>query len=143
RTKLTALLSVAVIAACMVLLCPASTHAQGGVPLWTNRYTGLSSSAIAVDGSGNVFVTGSSWNGSSQDYTTVAYSGAGAPLWTNRCNGPANSNDEATAIALDRSGNVFVTGSSYSPPHRDTCDYATVAYSNSGVPLWTNRYDGL
>jgi hypothetical protein len=35
---------------------------------------------------------------------------------------------------------VIVTGDSY----RDfvTRDIATVAYSNAGVPLWTNRYNG-
>jgi len=46
------------------LLCPASAHAQGGVPLWTNLYQGAanggaSPAAIAVDRTGNVFVTGS------------------------------------------------------------------------------------
>ena len=37
-------------------------------------------------------------------------------------------------------GNVIVTGDSY----RDfvTRDIAIIAYSNAGVPLWTNRYNG-
>jgi hypothetical protein len=37
-------------------------------------------------------------------------------------------------------GNVIVTGDSY----RDfvTRDIATIAYSNAGLPLWTNRYNG-
>jgi DNA-binding beta-propeller fold protein YncE len=35
-------------------------------------------------------------------------------------------------IAVDRSGNVFVTGGSSSGG-------TTVAYSNTGVPLWMNR----
>ena len=39
-----------------------------------------------------------------------------------------------------QSGNVYVTGHSYeglSYGH----DYCTVAYSRTGTPLWTNRYD--
>jgi hypothetical protein len=68
----------------------------------------------------------------------VRYSGAGVPLWTNRYNGPANKDDDAKAVAVDASGNVFVTG--YSDIGGGNYDYATVAYSNSGVPLWTNLY---
>jgi hypothetical protein len=34
------LLSVALTAGSFLILCPASAHAQGGVPLWTNRYDG-------------------------------------------------------------------------------------------------------
>src|SRR5947209_16113223 len=61
-----------------------------------------------------------------------------APLWTNRYNGPANGNDYAQALVVDGSGNVFVAG--YSPGIGSGNDYATLAYSGAGVPLWTNRY---
>jgi len=48
----------ALLGASLLLLCPSSAHAQGGVPLWTNRYSfasgGSSAAAIAVDGNGNV-----------------------------------------------------------------------------------------
>src|SRR5439155_16298133 len=56
--------------------------------------------------------------------------------------GPANSDDQATALAVDGSGNVLVTG--YSDAGTDTgfYDYATIKYSGAGVPLWTNRYNG-
>ena len=121
-------------------------YSSAGVPLWTNRYNGPGNGhdtayAVAVDASGNVFVTGSSGDSSGNyDYVTIAYSGAGVPLWTNRFDGPENSWDQATAVAVDGSGNVFVTGSS-----RDSSGdygYVTIAYSGEGVPLWTNRYNG-
>jgi hypothetical protein len=121
-------------------------YSGAGLPLWTNRYDGPAhdddyARAVAVDGSGNVFVTGESSDGfGSADYATVAYSGAGVPLWTNRYNGPVNDNDGATAMAVDGSGNVFVTGYSYDSGN--SFDYATVAYSGAGLPLWTNRYNG-
>ncbi len=133
--------------AALATLAPQS-YAAGGTRLWTNRYNDLTNGtswavAIAVDDSGNVFVTGySEGDGSPTDYSTVAYSGAGVPLWTNRYNGPANGYDEACAVAVDSSGNVFVTGYSQSDGGPSDYDYATVAYSNAGVPLWTNRYDG-
>jgi hypothetical protein len=132
-----------------LLLCPTSARAQGGVPLWTNRYDGgfcdHDASAIAVDSGGNVFVTGFSGpcgNGNGWDFATVAYSNAGVALWTNRYDGPANSSDSALAIAVDGSGNVFVTGESLSNVAAGDTDYATIKYSNEGVPLWTNRYSG-
>src|SRR5439155_12812724 len=51
-------LSVAVTTGSLLMLCLASAHAQGGVPLWTNRYSGPANyddyvHAIAMDGSGN------------------------------------------------------------------------------------------
>jgi hypothetical protein len=118
-------------------------QAQGGLPLWTNRYNGPGNgsdiaTALAVDASGNALVTGysSGTSGTNYDYATVAYSAAGAPLWTNRYNGPANNHAQATAIAVDASGKVFVTGFSWSGT---VYEFATLAYSSSGVPLWTNR----
>ena len=110
-------------------------YSAAGVPLWTNRYNGPGNDddealAVAVDGGGNVFVTGGSLSGFGPEYATIKYSSAGVPLWTNRYGG-----DVALAVAVDGSGNVFVTGES-------SFDYVTVAYSGAGVPLWTNRYNG-
>ncbi len=123
-----------------------------GVALWTNRYNGTGNDndearAVAVDATGSVVVTG--WSvgaGSSSDYLTIKYSGEGVPLWTNRYNGPGgfygpgNGRDRATAMAVDGCGNVFVTG--WSDNGADYWDYATIAYSSTGMPLWTNRYNG-
>ncbi len=114
-------------------------YSSAGVPLWTNRYNGPTDSddyarAVAVDGSGNAFVTGESWNGSATDYATIKYSAAGVPLWTNRYHTPGSGNNFARAIATDTNGNVFVTGGAGG--------FATIKYSNAGVPLWTNRYNG-
>lgn len=125
-------------------------YSGAGVPLWTNRYNGPGNGgdqahAVAVDTNGNVFVTGNASSASSSDFGTIKYSNAGMPLWTNRYNGPGNNADGAGAIALDTSGNVFVTGYSLGVKIGNvdpSFDFATVKYSGAGVPLWTNRYDG-
>lgn len=118
-----------------------------GVPLWTNRYNAGSpvemdafATAIAADTNGNVFVTGYSISSGDFDYATIKYSAAGLPLWTNRYDDAVGGKDYARALAVDRSGTVFVTG--YSDNSDGNYDYLTVAYSNGGTPLWTNRYDG-
>ena len=91
-------------------------YAQGGIPLWTNSYHGPTNSYVAggyvaVDGSGNVFVTGSSIGiGSGIDYATIKYSSAGVQLWTNRYSALGKFDDLPVAIAVDSSGNVLVTG---------------------------------
>jgi hypothetical protein len=57
-----------------------------------------------------------------------------------RYNGPVNHNDEASAIAIDKMGNVYVTGSSRGGG--TDSDYATIAYDSSGNRLWVARYNG-
>jgi hypothetical protein len=122
---------------------PLRTNAQGGIPLWTNSYNGGKgndyANAVAVDRNDNIFVIGSSNNGTNSDYVTIKYSGAGVALWTNRYNGPMDGNDSALALGVDGNGNVFVTGYSW---NGISYDYVTVGYSNTGIGLWTNRYEG-
>ena len=134
-------------------------YSTDGMPLWTNRYSGSGNydiaQAVAVDDQGNVFVTGESlsqgFNGQLA-YATVAYSVTGAPLWTNRYDRSEEGvpgNNSPRALAVDRNGNVFVTGQSPLPRSPGpgaapkTFCYATVAYSNAGIPLWTNLYNNV
>ncbi len=117
-----------------------------GKQLWVKRYNGPGNwydyaEAIAADGSGNVYVTGSS-SGSSlvRDYATIKYSPNGNQLWVKRYNGPGNGEDYASAIAVDASGNVYVTG--HSRGSGTDYDYATIKYNTNGKQLWVGRYDG-
>ena len=94
--------------------------AADGTLLWEKRYPGASHNngpnsvtAMAVDGNGNVVVTGTSYGSTSYDFYTAKYAAAdGALLWEQRYNGPANGNDGATSLALGPDGMVAVTGSS-------------------------------
>jgi uncharacterized delta-60 repeat protein len=123
-----------------------TAYSISGVTLWTNRFNGSADSAdaataIATDKNGTVFVTGFATDGTNENFTTIAYSGAGLPLWTNRCGLPGNSHTlSPRAIAASVTGDVFLTGVSWDGTNFFS---STVAYSNSGAPLWTNRYCGL
>jgi uncharacterized delta-60 repeat protein len=120
-------------------------YSSAGVPLWTNRYNGPGNGyddawAMAVDGSNNVIVTGWSYaTNSNLDYATIKYSSAGVPLWTNRYSWPGSGYDEARAVAVDRSGNVIVTGSSYNGTNND---FATIKYVSPPVMTGLTQPDG-
>ena len=106
---------------------------------WVRRYNGPANSydranAIAVDGAANVYVTGCS-RGSVQDYATIRYGPDGSEDWVRRYNGPGNSDDYASAVAVDGAGDVYVTGASVGSGSSD--DYATIKYSQAGGPTPT------
>ncbi len=112
---------------------------------WVARYDGPASgadgaTAIAVDQDGNVYVTGRvATRFTHKDYATVKYDTDGNELWVNLYNGPGNGDDETTAIAVDRFGNVVVTGESYGGGTRS--DWATIKYDPDGNQLWVARFD--
>jgi len=117
-----------------------------GSELWVERYNGTANShdwpaAIALDDSGNVYVTGYSYGiGTDQDYATIKHYPDGDTAWVRRYNGPENEYEGANAIAVDDSGNVYVTGLSWGTGTYD--DYVTIKYAPNGNELWVKRYNG-
>jgi DNA-binding beta-propeller fold protein YncE len=117
-------------------------RAATGARLWAARYHRTASSfdiayAVAAGPGGNsVYVTGSSQEGESSDYATVAYNAAtGARLWLARYRDGA-----ATAMRVSPDGSrVYVTGSSQG--RHDPGEDATVAYrAATGTRQWVARY---
>jgi Secretion system C-terminal sorting domain/PKD domain/Beta-propeller repeat len=117
-----------------------------GVQQWAVTYNGGGNGFdeaydIAVDPSGNVYVTGSSDNGAQgSNFVTIKYNSAGVQQWATPYNGPGNSIDAATEIALDNLQNVYVTGRSFGST--SDLDIATIKYDNAGVQQWVSRFDG-
>jgi len=124
----------------VLFAAPEATWLWGPVPCiaqyadsaWARRYDGPGNSvdgafAIAVDTSGNVYVTGDSWGfGTLDDYATIKYYPNRDTAWVRRYNGPADGDDYVNAIAVDGSGNVYVTGPSVGSG--TYYDYATIKY---------------
>jgi hypothetical protein len=70
------------------------------------------------------------------------YNSSGVQQWVSRYNGPANGPDESRAIAIDDSGNIYVTGQS-TDVNGSTPDYATIKYNSLGAEQWVSRYTGI
>ena len=116
-----------------------------GDSVWVHRYNGSANSSdignsVAVDGEGNIIVTGLSVAGTSSDYFTIKYSPSGDTLWTARYNGPGNNVDVAASLVVDDFNNIYVTG--FSTGSGTLRDYATIKYNSSGLQQWVQRYNG-
>ena len=119
-------------------------YSPSGVQMWASIYQELwtYARAITVDQAGNSYVTGRSYaQGTFYDYATVKYNTVGVQQWVARYNGPGTSDDEASSIAVDALGNVYVTGEAFFEPGAGS-DYATVKYDAFGTEQWVARYNG-
>jgi len=135
-----------------------ATSSASGVSLVYSTYLGGSSAeeglngsessgGIAVDGSGNAYVTGAtwsanfpvvnaydaSWNGSSDAFVTKLNPAGNAPVYSTYLGGVYS--DEARSITVDFFGNAYVTGQTAS------FDFPTVnAYDASWNGLWESGF---
>ncbi|MEI6950344.1 SBBP repeat-containing protein [Paraflavisolibacter sp. H34] len=123
---------------------------SGGVQQWLALYNGGGegydqAAALAVDGQGQVYVTGSSQDSNAvSDYATIKYSAAGVPLWTARYSSQSLGflYNTPTALAVNGAGQVYVTGLSGKDEDLYNGDFATVKYDTAGRELWAQRFNG-
>jgi len=118
-------------------------YGPNGNLLWERRYNGPASGNdgardIELDGKGKLYVCGYSIGlGSSEDYVVIKYDTSGSQQWVARFNRgpsfnyPGNGPDIAEHVAIDSSGNVYVTGKSFTGGLR-TYDWVTLRYDSGG-----------
>lgn len=127
----------------MVTLKYAAAAVNGGAPQWVKPYQWNSDhtqpTAIAIDGSGGVYVTGFTGVPGSFDWMTLRYLSNGDLAWAQTF-GNTDVDDRAADIAVDGGGNVFVTGT-LSPNPGQTV-YGLVKYDTSGVARNELTYQG-
>ncbi len=112
----------------------AKLNPQGGLE-WSTAARLESTSGFAVDDSGNVYLTGwFEWGHGVSPYETFKYNTEGVLQWTASYHQAYNGDDKTSALALDGSGNVYVTG-------RSGVDCATIKYNSLGEQQWLVRYN--
>ena len=118
-------------------------------PAWMPMYSGPGNDEgtdITVDSEGNLIVTGFSSNGTDLDIITIKYDPEGNLAWASKYpDGVARydgqyGDDQATAVAVDASGNIYITG--YSTGDATKADYFTIKYDRDGNLAWVSRYNG-
>ena len=119
-----------------------------GKELWAVRYDGGEGRwelprAMAVDGEGNVYVTGitgvSCWFCASffwsSSYLTIKYSSGGEQLWIARYGNEGGGDYSwSDALVVDGNGTAYVTG-------RSEGGYATVKYDVDGNRIWAAHHE--
>jgi beta-propeller repeat-containing protein len=138
-------------------------YAADGTPLWSRRIgstAGDVGKAVAIDGSGSVYITGYfrgtvDFGGGPVTTTLTStflakYSSTGLHQWSKKLSTATSGTDEGTALAADVNGNVIVGGSFY-----QTSDFGggpltsaggqdvfLAKYSSAGVHTWSRRIGG-
>ncbi|HZT43024.1 MAG TPA: SBBP repeat-containing protein [Chthonomonadaceae bacterium] len=125
--------------------------------IWAKRYplqpdeTGCEPTDMTMDAAGNTYITGFVHTlHNDVDFLTLKYDPNGKLIWHKRYNGPGNDVDRARSIAVDKDGNVYVTGDSDNGKGNGMTrlsglDWATIKYGPDGnpSPTWPNVGFGL
>ena len=131
-------LGVSLIVITIFLFKAIKVWAEGSlIPLSSVAYAGAGNDrawAVAVDGEGNIIVTGSS----NDDYFTIKYDRNFNQLCSAAYDG--GDSDCVYGVAVDDGGNIFVTGTSSNTVSGN--DYFTIKYDSDLVVLSSVTYDG-
>jgi len=103
-------------------------------------------SAVAIDTAGNILVTGSTENAAGDfDIYTAKYNGAtGALIWSQLYAGGGNGDDHGLSLALDGSGDVYITGYGVNAVGNE--EWVTIKYdgadSSAQREIWKSVHNG-
>lgn len=122
-------------------------NAAGSV-IWSQQVNGNGNgddyaADLQIDNSGNVFVTGTTFESSADSFNvlTVMYDSGGNQQWIASYNGSGSGNDGATSIYVDNaSGDIYVAGAEWQGSST-LYDLLLIKYDSGGNQQWAATYD--
>lgn len=120
------------------------TKYSGTTEIWSVNWDGSNgddyAAGIAVDGSGNIIVCGTTEISSTNYNGVVAkYNSSGSLQWVSTYAGAGNLVDGFVSVAVDNSNNVYACGGTQTVS--EFANYLTVKYNSSGTQQWASTYD--
>ena len=121
-------------------------YSQSGEEIWVRRYNGIPefshdwSSGLGFDTSGNIYVSGTSYNIFQRNTTTlIKYSPSGNEEWFRNFNfSDSSSSDQTSDMILDKSDNIYITG--ISRDYLNNYYPIIVKYNIDGNILWSHTH---
>ena len=120
---------------------------DGGGEVWSAVHAGAdggpdSIAAVAVDGSGDIYVAGREFaQATSFDAWIARYSASGDEVWSMTVDGPVSGPDWGTAIAVSDDG-WLVVGGRQDQGAGNGADAWTARYTADGAEVWTQGLNG-
>ncbi|MFA7403703.1 MAG: fibronectin type III domain-containing protein, partial [Pelobacteraceae bacterium] len=133
-----------IIAIMFVLAFSAVGQAKGSdpvapFPLMDTRAGLQYAKAMAVDTGGNIIVAGYTNSGADSDYMLVKFKADGSGLAWEPVYFSGTADDIATAVAIDASNNIILTGTTWNGTNNDI---HTIKYNGvTGAVLWEHTYN--
>ncbi len=121
--------------------CVTIKYNSAGDSLWVKTYVNAYCSRLLVDNSGNVYVAGRKGDASFCDYFVIKYNSSGDSLWSRTYSSAGSYPDEATCLAVDNAGNVYISGYAYSPTPGPHSVIVTIKYNSAGTQQWAAVFD--
>jgi len=127
-------------------------YTASGAQVWIKQFGSASSdtaNGVSIDGNGNIYVTGYTYGDFSGnnnlgvwDAFITKYNASGNQVWAKQFG--SSTNDYATAISTDSSGNSYITGYTFgSLPGNSTAgvsDIFVAKYDTNGNQIWIDQF---
>ncbi|MEO8146912.1 MAG: SBBP repeat-containing protein [Bacteroidia bacterium] len=125
--------------------CISLKYNNAGSELWNQTIDGATHGAdrgrfIRVAASGNIYISGRTFNGTNNDILLAKYNNTGTQQWAVTYDS-GTGDDDANDFEIDANENLYITGFKANNGVADF-DYLTMKYNSGGVQQWVKFYNG-